>query len=280
MDSYHLLQCEGGISEDEVSHGNNPFTLRDKGGAIAPRFCDNTLRLSDTCPHEDVNILGSKSVDINKKKVSRIVGWGLRRFSKIVCQKVQAKGRTTYNEVADEIIADLATLDNASEFEFDEKNIRRRVYDAFNVLLAINVIAKDKKEIQWMGLPNKNIKALEDLKKQYMHLTNRIHDKEIYLKALEAKAIDIKNLVARNQHLHGSSGTMSSKGVSIPFVLVNTNAKATVEIEISQDMHLVHFNFNGHLQQLGLVVLGPRLRAASGTNPMRHPSLSPGIQKA
>lgn len=36
---------------------------------------------------------------------------------------------------------------------YDEKNIRRRVYDALNVLLAIGVIQKDKKTITWSGLP-------------------------------------------------------------------------------------------------------------------------------
>ena len=36
---------------------------------------------------------------------------------------------------------------------FDEKNIRRRVYDALNVLMAMNIIIKDKKAIMWRGLP-------------------------------------------------------------------------------------------------------------------------------
>lgn len=35
----------------------------------------------------------------------------------------------------------------------DQKNIRRRVYDALNVLMAMNIISKDKKEIRWIGLP-------------------------------------------------------------------------------------------------------------------------------
>ena len=35
----------------------------------------------------------------------------------------------------------------------DQKNIRRRVYDALNVLMAMDIIAKDKKEIRWLGLP-------------------------------------------------------------------------------------------------------------------------------
>ena len=36
----------------------------------------------------------------------------------------------------------------------DEKNIRRRVYDALNVLMAMDIIAKEKKEIMWRGLPS------------------------------------------------------------------------------------------------------------------------------
>ena len=35
----------------------------------------------------------------------------------------------------------------------DEKNIRRRVYDALNVLMAMNIIKKQKKTILWVGLP-------------------------------------------------------------------------------------------------------------------------------
>ena len=46
----------------------------------------------------------------------------------------------------------------------DEKNIRRRVYDALNVLMALDIIARDKKEIWWKGLPNTNIKDLEEIK--------------------------------------------------------------------------------------------------------------------
>ena len=32
---------------------------------------------------------------------------GLRHFSMKVCEKVEGKGRTTYNEVADELVTDL-----------------------------------------------------------------------------------------------------------------------------------------------------------------------------
>jgi hypothetical protein len=122
---------------------------------------------------------------------------GLREFSLMVCGKVQEKQRTTYNEVADELVNDLGhnfgtvpiarsvlrvlqltlTLNHAvsSESDFDgleqhkqdfthacsdrvgqmeQKNIRRRVYDALNVLMALDIIRKNRdgaKQITWQG---------------------------------------------------------------------------------------------------------------------------------
>jgi len=48
--------------------------------------------------------------------------------------------------------------------QYDEKNIRRRVYDALNVLKAMDIISKDKKEIQWKGLPKTSMNDIEELK--------------------------------------------------------------------------------------------------------------------
>lgn len=39
-------------------------------------------------------------------------GKGLRHFSMKVCEKVQRKGTTSYNEVADELVAEFSTTDN------------------------------------------------------------------------------------------------------------------------------------------------------------------------
>lgn len=48
--------------------------------------------------------------------------------------------------------------------QYDEKNIRRRLYDALNVLMAMDIISKDKKEIQWRGLPRTSMNDIEELK--------------------------------------------------------------------------------------------------------------------
>ena len=73
---------------------------------------------------------------------------GLRHFSAKVCEKVKQKGTTTYNQVADELVREFAArvLNNAVDQTYDEKNIRRRVYDALNVLMAMDIITKEKKK--------------------------------------------------------------------------------------------------------------------------------------
>ncbi|XP_042510777.1 transcription factor-like protein DPB isoform X3 [Macadamia integrifolia] len=172
------------------------------------------------------NNLGTRLDDIStnkKKRVSRIIDGGLRELSIIVCKKVESKGRTTYSE-------------------FDEKNIRRRVYDAINVLMALNIVTKDKKEIQWKGLPCTDTKDLEGLERVRIKLINAIQKKAAYLQDLEGQIVGIQNLIRRNQQMDMSG--ISSEGFSLPFILVQTRPHATVEIEISEDMQLVHFDFN------------------------------------
>ncbi len=40
-------------------------------------------------------------------------GKGLRHFSMKVCEKVESKGRTTYNEVADELVGEFSGTPSA-----------------------------------------------------------------------------------------------------------------------------------------------------------------------
>jgi len=179
-------------------------------------------------------------------------GRGLRQFSMRVCEKVESKGRTTYNEVADELVAEFSDPninidspdpDNPSAQQYDEKNIRRRVYDALNVLMAMEIISKDKKEIQWRGLPKTSVNDIEELKTEIVGLKGRIDKKSAYLQDLQDQYVSLQNLVQRNEQLYGS-GDAPSGGVALPFILVQTRPHATVEVEISEDMQLVHFDFN------------------------------------
>lgn len=220
--------------------------------ALATPASENTfLRLNHLDIHGDD--AGSQgAANRKKKRGQRAVGGdksgrGLRQFSMKVCEKVESKGRTTYNEVADELVAEFAdpsnSLTSPDQQQYDEKNIRRRVYDALNVLMAMDIISKDKKEIQWKGLPRTSLNDIEELKTDRIGLRGRIEKKAAYLQELEEQFVGLQNLIQRNEQLY-SSGNAPSGGVALPFILVQTRPHATVEVEISEDMQLVHFDFN------------------------------------
>ena len=57
---------------------------------------------------------------------------------------------------------------------YAEKSIRRRVYDALNVLMAMDIIIKDKKDISWKGLPSAPHAQLEKLKEERAALRQKI----------------------------------------------------------------------------------------------------------
>nr|XP_012572677.1 transcription factor-like protein DPB isoform X2 [Cicer arietinum] len=214
---------------------------------------DNAARkLNNLDIHDDD--AGSQGVVASRKKKrgQRAVGGdksgrGLRQFSMKVCEKVESKGRTTYNEVADELVAEFSDPSNSvlspDQQQYDEKNIRRRVYDALNVLMAMDIISKDKKEIQWKGLPRTSLNDIEELKTEHLGLRSRIERKAAYLQELEEHFVGLQNLIQRNEQLYSSENPPSG-GVSLPFILVQTRPHATVEVEISEDMQLVHFDFN------------------------------------
>ncbi|GAU11256.1 hypothetical protein TSUD_342470 [Trifolium subterraneum] len=164
--------------------------------------------------------------------------------------KKKKKGQ---QRVADELVAELSdprnSVSSPDKQQYDEKNIRRRTYDVLNVLMAVDIISKDKKEIQWKGLHS----PIEKLKMERLGIRNRIERKASYLQELEEQA-SLKNLVQRNEQLYRSENPPSG-GVSLPFVLVQTDPHATVELEVeisedNRDMQFVHFDFNSTPFQL------------------------------
>ncbi|BAD73471.1 putative DP protein [Oryza sativa Japonica Group] len=222
-DSFAPISREG----DDIPPQKKSVSLRSGGGGNAAEREEG-----------GANRNGKKE----KTGAQRITGWGLREFSKIVSKKVEAKGRTTYNEVADEIFAELKSI-TQNGLEFDEKNIRRRVYDAFNVLIAIRVIAKDKKEIKWMGLTNYRYEKIQKLEEVHKELITRIKNKKKLLQEIEKQFDDLQNITLRNQASQRPAESVN--GILLPFLLIKTSRKARVEIEISEDSKFARFDFNG-----------------------------------
>jgi len=94
----------------------------------------------------------------------------------------------------------------------EHKNIRRRVYDALNVLMAMDVITKDKKDISWQGLPkgaagNKQnmsdrSRALIELERMEREKEKHVKDvkkKRLYLQQLLQQQVCYRNLVRHNE---------------------------------------------------------------------------------
>lgn len=162
-----------------------------------------------------------------------------------MCEKVESKGRTTYNEVADELVAEFSHPDYASEQQFDEKNIRRRVYDALNVLMAMNIISKERKDITWRGLPTSPDADLEALRAEKLRVRLRCDKKHAHLAELVEQHGALEALLARNAAARalGEGGAPASR-IALPFILVQTRPGTTVEVEMSEDQQLMHFDFN------------------------------------
>lgn len=78
---------------------------------------------------------------------------GLRFFSSQVVEQVRARSTTTYADVADALCAASSAGPASAR---DMKSIRRRCYDALNVMLSAGLIervagGKGKKLIVWQG---------------------------------------------------------------------------------------------------------------------------------
>lgn len=161
-----------------------------------------------------------------------------------VCEKVKKKGTTSYNEVADELVGEFTNPSHANE-QYDQKNIRRRVYDALNVLMAMNIISKEKKEIRWLGLPTNSIQECLTLEKDKKKKIERIKAKTQQLHQLILQHISFKNLVERNCENENNYGPPKpNSAIQLPFIILNTSKKTVVDCSITNDKSEYLFNFN------------------------------------
>lgn len=152
---------------------------------------------------------------------------GLRDFSLKVCTVVQSRRETTYTDVADDVVKDV--LGHQRTDDDDGRNIRRymhlllapprpicmpallpssdsdrsrrarrRVYDALNVLEAVDVISKDKKSVAWRGLPE-GPGSQHFLQHSLDNARQSVAEKELMLRGLLGRFVAAKQLFERNR---------------------------------------------------------------------------------
>lgn len=165
-----------------------------------------SLNMIVECKHEDV-----KGIVVKKKKINLRDQKSLKKLSFEVKSFVAEHKCCTYKEVAD-TIAEREKGEN-------EKNIRRRVYDAINVLTAVGVLKKRGKKIYFVG---KNEEILKKVKK-----------KQNLLKKVAKKYENYLGIINKHQ-----SNPTYRNTVLFPFLLVFPSKnvkfiKAEIKIELS-----------------------------------------------
>nr|XP_002763336.1 transcription factor Dp family member 3 [Callithrix jacchus] len=184
------------------------------------------------------------------KKVEKD-GIGLQHFSMKVWEKVQKKGTTSSKEVVGELVTEFKAANNhlpPHEIACDLKNIKRRVYDALNVLMAMNIISREGKMIKWIGLIGLSTTSAQDyqsLQVEKEKRLERIKEKESRLQQLILQQIAFKNLVQKNRYAEeqGSQQLPPSSVIHLPFVIVSTSKNSVINCSISNDGfdYLFHF---------------------------------------
>ncbi|KAK2083859.1 transcription factor Dp, member 3 [Saguinus oedipus] len=184
-----------------------------------------------------------------RKKVKDSID--LRHFSMKVWEKVQKKGTTSSKEVVGELVAEFRAANNhlsPHEIACDLKNVKRRIYDALNVLTAMNIISRERKMIKWIGLIGLSTTLAQDyqsLQVEREKRLERIKEKESQLQQLILQQIAFKNLVQKNWYAEeqGSQQPPPSSVIHLPFVIVSTSKKSVINCSISNDRcdYLFHF---------------------------------------
>lgn len=166
---------------------------------------------------------------------------GLRVFSRRVCEKLKERGETTYKAVASDLIFE----SQINQEEVEERNVRRRVYDAINVLIAMNIIEKKPdKKIKWIGLPSKD--ANSDLLKEKEIIEHRISQKRELLDELKLKHSLYSSLIERNKQKSkdNNQNEENTQKITLPFILIHTNTTGDVNCTFQDDLTKYIFRFS------------------------------------
>nr|XP_007990925.2 transcription factor Dp family member 3 [Chlorocebus sabaeus] len=180
-------------------------------------------------------------------------GMGLSHLSMKVWETVQRKGTTSFKEVVGELVAKFrAASDHVSpnESAYDVNNIKRRTYDALNVLMAMNVISREKKKIKWIGPTTNSAQNCQNLQVERQKRLERIKQKQSELQQLILQQIAFKNLVLRNRYVEEqvSPQLPPNSVIHLPFIIISTSKKTVINCSISDDKLDYLFKFDNSFE--------------------------------
>jgi transcription factor Dp-1 len=200
---------------------------------------------------------------------------GLKHFTLRLCELIEKKQRCTYTVISDALLSDLKNdyLNGVLEVPVEEKNVRRRVYDALNVLDAIGVVKKESsKVIQWIGWPRERNAAQQihphDTKSAQCAMVSRLQAKRSQLlqrvqqrlssnQESAVKLFCLSNLILRNKDaplplllVAQDKGIQTPNPFTVPFMMILAPPDAHTDVRISEDCRHAELDFNNAFYQV------------------------------
>lgn len=77
---------------------------------------------------------------------------GLKIATEVLRNRLENAGEVDFSRIVNDALEDLSA---GVDHSFNEKNVRRRMYDTLNVLRAIGVIEKENGKLRWSGVLDK-----------------------------------------------------------------------------------------------------------------------------
>ena len=163
---------------------------------------------------------------------------GLRHLTTLVKQLVCKHQPTSFKNVAVKLIDELVVTDGPERVK-EEKNVRRRVYDAINVLIAAGVLERDGRTVSWQ----KRCDPIEinQKKTESEKLRKKNQEKSKGLQQVLNKYIAIQHLMHRNSNNH-----KNKPAIQFPFIMLSTPdiPKNTMSIKVNTKATYLQLRFN------------------------------------
>eukprot|EP01130_Rhizamoeba_saxonica_P019268 TRINITY_DN9915_c0_g1_i1.p1 TRINITY_DN9915_c0_g1~~TRINITY_DN9915_c0_g1_i1.p1 ORF type:complete len:468 (+),score=64.77 TRINITY_DN9915_c0_g1_i1:48-1451(+) len=168
---------------------------------------------------------------------------GLSYYSQQIVKFVKEQGETNYPKVADAILEIIKEQHKDSNKPIKNENVRRRVYDALNVLCAAKIIERNSlKELKWIGFSPifKSSRHYESLAKERNERKKNMHMKIEYLQELSNKLAMYRQLIEYNK-----KRSITNFEILYPsFMIIQTNPNTRIQCEMTEDKTSYFFNFS------------------------------------
>ena len=173
----------------------------------------------------------------------------------------------TYAQVADELVQEFSSSSSSSsslskqkqkQLVMEERNVRRRVYDTMNVLLAMGVVRRelesleeptDKDILLWVGLPTDVREEAREVEDREAMVRERVHTKQRLLASMVHRLHSHRQLAYLWSQTSSilppsTSPVILGESVDLPFLLATTASNTEVQCDMQEDRKQVSLRFS------------------------------------